>query len=162
MTRLFTLLLLTCLTLVLHARQPKFWPLTIGNTSYPQIELALTEAQCARGLMKRTHLPDDAGMLFVFPDEQPRSFWMKNTLIPLDILFLDARGKVVATHTMPVERPLRPGENEQLYNLMLPSYASGAPAQFAIELNAGQIQLNGIQIGDTIELKTTQLLKLLP
>lgn len=164
MTRL-TLLLLTLATAtcLLHAdRRPQFWPLTIGNATYARLELALTPEEHTRGLMSRRSLPDDAGMLFVFRDTRPRAFWMKNTLIPLDILFLDAHGKVVATHTMNVEPPCRPGEPELLYELRLPSYPSDKSAQFAIELNAGQLELNGIRVGDTIDLHREQLLRLIP
>lgn len=163
MTRLALLLLALAATcLPADATRPRFWPLTLGNTSYVRLELALTPAEHARGLMSRRALPEDGGMLFVFRDARPRAFWMKNTLIPLDILFLDAHGKVVATHTMGTEPPCRPGEPEALYELRLPSYPSDAPAQFAIELNAGQLELNGVRVGDTIELHRDQLLRLLP
>ena len=89
-----------------------------------QIEIARTEEARARGLMQRAKLPRLSGMLFVYPDEKPRAFWMKNTLIPLDILFFDARGVLVGMQ-----------ENARPFDLTpLPS---GAPARFVLEINGG-------------------------
>src|SRR5690606_718557 len=72
--------------------QPGTQPLSIvtadGKTHDFQVELALTPAQQQRGLMNRREMAADHGMLFVFGDEAPRSFWMKNTFIPLDIVFI--------------------------------------------------------------------------
>ena len=80
MTRLALLLLALAATcLPADATRPRFWPLTLGNTSYARLELALTPAEHARGLMSRRALPEDGGMLFVFRDARPRAFWMKNT-----------------------------------------------------------------------------------
>lgn len=161
--KLFPLFLcIIALTTVIHAQErPKYWPIQIGSRLYMRMELALTEPERIQGLMHRTSLPADGGMLFAFPDSEPRAFWMKNTLIPLDILFVDAKGTVVAIHTMRVERPLRPGEDETLYNATLPAYPSdGKPAQFVIELNANQAKRCGIKVGDTIELRSQDLLKL--
>ncbi len=140
---------------------PKYWPLQIGKSLYMRLELALTEKQREVGLMNRTSMPSDGGMIFVFEEARPMAFWMKNTLIPLDILYLDADCKVVSMHRMAVERPRRPNETEQLYDMTLTAYPSGAPAQFAIELNAGQISKCGIKVGQTIDLRKDDLLKLL-
>src|SRR5574337_1112000 len=59
------------------------------------VEIAATDATRERGLMFRTHLAANHGMLFVFPDAQTRYFWMKNTLIPLDIIFFDAHQRLI-------------------------------------------------------------------
>lgn len=106
-------------------------------------------------------MPSDGGMIFVFEKPKPMAFWMKNTLIPLDILFLDANGKVVAVHRMEVERPRRENEPEQIYDMSLTPYPSGAPAQFAIELNAGQVAKCGIKVGQTVDLRKEALLELM-
>src|SRR5436853_9719 len=71
----------------------------VGNQPFT-LELAATDKTRQHGLMHRQSLPADRGMLFVFPDEAPRSFWMRNTLIPLDIVYLDSGGKVVSISQM--------------------------------------------------------------
>ena len=101
----------------------------------------------ARGLMfvtaeQMAPLPDGTmrGMLFVFDYEQHLWFWMKNTIIPLDVAYLDSDGIVVATHTM---APLddRTGQNP-----------SGSPARYAIEVNAKVFSDLGVSVGDRIEI----------
>ncbi len=92
------------------------------------------------GLMYRDSMPDDHGMIFIFPDEQVRQFYMKNTRIPLDIAFLDAGGTVVSIKTM---QPL---------DLSITS--SDFPAMYAIEMNAGAANAVGLKVGDRILLAT--------
>ena len=78
------------------------------------IELADDAEERAQGLMHRESLPQSAGMLFVYPEERTVGFWMKNTLIPLDMIFLDATGTVVRVHHMAVphdETPIMGGNN---------------------------------------------------
>lgn len=122
--------------------EPRFAPnmpiqVAIGSRNY-KLEIARTEKDREFGLMFRNSMPPDRGMLFVFPDQQPRGFWMKNTKIPLDILFLDTGGRVVSIHTM---TPLSTRTTQ-----------SASPARFAIELNAGQAAAAGIKAGDIIVL----------
>lgn len=109
----------------------------IGQRTY-QCEVAANEDSRRTGLMHRKSMPEDHGMIFVFKYEQVLYFWMKNTLIPLDILYLDRQGKVVAI------RPLQPLDEN--------SVGSKDPAQYAIELNAGQAAASGIKEGDVIKL----------
>ena len=92
------------------------------------------------GLMNRSSLADNAGMLFVFDDEQQRSFWMKDTLIPLDIFFIDSKMNIVDIQTM---QPCK--------TIMCPRYTSSSPAKYALEVNAGFAGKNGIKVGDTIK-----------
>jgi uncharacterized membrane protein (UPF0127 family) len=109
--------------------------MSVGSKTYT-LELAGDELSRELGLMNRDKMSADHGMIFVFPDEQDRSFWMKNTLIPLDIVFADAKGKVVSTHTM---KPMD-----------LTTTPSDGAAKYAIELNAGEDAGNGIKKGDTL------------
>jgi uncharacterized membrane protein (UPF0127 family) len=101
------------------------------------IELALTPPQMAQGLMYRRTLAADAGMLFDYGDPQPIAMWMKNTLIPLDMIFVAKDGKVVDFH-------------ERAVPLSLDTIESRVPAKAVIEVNAGTVARLGIRIGDTV------------
>jgi uncharacterized membrane protein (UPF0127 family) len=103
-----------------------------------EVEIADTEAERQTGLMGRTVLPQDAGMLFVFEGEQPLSFWMKDTFIPLSIAYIDAQGRIVDIQDM---QPL-----DEIPHL------SASPAQYALEVNQGFFEDRGITVGDTVEL----------
>ncbi|MFH1559924.1 MAG: DUF192 domain-containing protein [Chloroflexota bacterium] len=104
-----------------------------------QLEVAHTPSERAHGLMERASLPEDAAMLFVFEGEEYLSFWMKNTLIPLDILFLNAQGVVVDVQTMHTQIGVPDGA--------LKVYRSARPARFALEMNAGLAEALGIVPG---------------
>jgi uncharacterized protein len=104
-------------------------------------ELATTAESRTHGLMERASLPDDRGMLFVFETAQPLSFWMFNTLIPLDMIFADAQRRVTTIHA--AVPPCRPPAR-------CPSYASDGLAQFVLEVNAGTAAKAGIAIGDEL------------
>ena len=105
------------------------------------VELAETREKQNLGLMFRDELPDDHGMLFVFPVESMRSFWMKNTRIPLDIMYFDAERRLINVQTA---RPCRTRN--------CPVYPSTAPAKYVLELNAGKAGELGLQAGDRLEL----------
>jgi uncharacterized membrane protein (UPF0127 family) len=95
------------------------------------VELAETDAERERGLMFRDALPADHGMLFVHEREAPQAYWMKNTHIPLDILYFDnARRLVSQQRGVP---PCSLGD-------ACPPYPSQAPARYVLELNAGQAE----------------------
>ena len=100
------------------------------------LEIAATDKTRQHGLMHRQSMPQDHGMLFVFADEQPLSFWMKNTLIPLDIVYLDRGGKVVSISQM-----------KPLDETGIPSQF---PAKYAIELNQGTAARVGVKVGDVL------------
>jgi uncharacterized membrane protein (UPF0127 family) len=90
------------------------------------IDLADTPAERAKGLMFRRSLPQRYGMLFVFPNERPRQFWMKNTFVPLDIAFFDRAGNIVNFHRA-----------EPCHSIPCPVYASSGPARWVLETNPG-------------------------
>ena len=116
--------------------------LTILNSAGESVEVPVEVADTAdeqqTGLMGRTALAEDAGMLFVFDGEQQRSFWMKDTLIPLSIAFMDSEGRIVDIQDM---QPL--DETPHL---------SAEPAQYALEVNQGFFETRGLQVGDTVVL----------
>lgn len=104
------------------------------------VYLADNPQKMQEGLMfiKANELKPDEGMLFIFPDDEIRSFWMKNTEIPLDIAFLDKKGKIVRIRTM------RPYDES--------SYSSDYPARYALELHGGWLEKNGVKEGDKVKL----------
>lgn len=140
--------------------RPKHWPLAINGYLYDQIELALTMDEQITGLMNRDTLADTGGMLFVYDNMAPRSFWMKNCRFDMDLIFMDAAGVVVSIRRMRAERARQRSESEEAYYARLPAYESGKPAQFVLELAAGQVDLLGLQEGDKLELGTERLLEL--
>lgn len=101
------------------------------------IELAMTPAQQAQGLMFREVMAADAGMLFVYDRVQLASFWMKNTLIPLDMLFIGADGRIVNIHERAVPQSLD-------------SVNSAGPVKAILELNGGMSARLGIRAGDRV------------
>jgi len=110
-----------------------------GKASYT-VYVADTDATRSLGLMNVTEsdLPADRGMLFIFPRDQLLSFWMRNTIIPLDIAYIRSDGLIVKTHTM---TPLDEG-----------GYPSIEAARFALEVRAGQFQQHSIAAGDSVEI----------
>ena len=105
----------------------------IFGTDTVHAEVARTFEERERGLMYRETLEKGRGMLFVFPDAQIRSFWMKNTFIPLDIAYLDAELRIVDIQAMEAET--------------LDSHPSAQPAMFALEVPLGWFQEVGILVG---------------
>ena len=124
-----------------------------------RLELAADAGLRARGLGGREKVPDDGGMLFVFPDTRNRSFWMKDCLIDIDLAFLDTRGRIVAVHKMKIEPPRAAPESAADYERRLKLYASNRPTRFAIELTTGSIDRLKIEPGQLIELDLARLKK---
>ncbi len=125
--------------------------LSLASFAYPQdllkiplylkdkeiwVEVAKTPEEAAQGLMGRKHLDKDGGMLFIFENEGYHAFWMKNTLIPLSIAFIDKEGRIVKI--------------TQMKPLTLKSHAPPKPVLYALEMNKGWFSTNGIREGDIV------------
>jgi len=101
------------------------------------IEVARTFSSRKRGLMFRESLPEDRGMLFVYPEPDKLSFWMENTKVPLSIAFVDDHGKILQIEDM---RPLDRGSVPSKYEV-----------RYALEMNQGWFERAGVAVGDTLE-----------
>ena len=101
------------------------------------VEMAVTPEEQARGLMFRRELPEGQGMLFDFQREQPATFWMKNTYVSLDMIFIRADGRIlrIAENTVPLSEALVP---------------SGGPVRAVLEVVAGTARKLGIAPGDRV------------
>lgn len=114
-------------------------PLVAETVSGPRsfsIEIADDGAERSRGLMFREQMADDHGMLFVFEQEKPVAFWMKNTPMPLDLVFIDQAGTIAS---------VLPGESFSEAVI-----SPGVPVRFVLELKAGTAARNGIRVGDRV------------
>jgi uncharacterized membrane protein (UPF0127 family) len=110
-----------------------------GTAVRVPVELALTPEARERGLMYRRDLAEGAGMLFVFPDSAVRSFWMKNTPLALDMIFIDDEGHIA-------------GIVENAVPFSLVSRTVGVPSRYVLEVHAGFTRRHGVQAGDRVEL----------
>ena len=125
------------IALLLLACAGPFPTATIQVAEHPvKVEVAHTHELRQRGLMHRDSLGEDRGMLFVYPEEAPRSFWMKNTRIPLDIAFVRTDGTIVRIAQM---KPLDTETTPSLY-----------PARYALEMNVGWFEAHGVEKGDVV------------
>ena len=110
--------------------------IVVGNHQV-EVEVADTPETRSRGLMFRQSLPADAGMLFVFPSEQPLQFWMRNTTLPLSIAFVDSGRRIVSIKDM---QPL----STELTN-------PGARYRYALEVNQGFFARSRVAVGDSAD-----------
>lgn len=100
------------------------------------VEVAKTPAERAKGLMGRRHLGQEEGMFFIFETEDYHAFWMKDTLIPLSIAFIDKSGRIVQIADM--------------MPLSLDSHSPPKPILYTLEMKKGWFSVNGIKVGDVI------------
>jgi len=115
-----------------------------GDTVHSfNIEIANDDYHTELGLMYRSSMDEDNGMIFVFPDVQPRAFWMRNTRIGLDIIYADAQGKIVsiAKYAKPFDETSLPSE---------------APAKYVLEINDGLADKFGIKAGQKLVWERTK------
>ena len=136
-----------CYHLFLNNPPPITRDVLINNQKY-NLELASTIPQKTKGLMDRTSLCPNCGMIFTSNFEMPQAFWMKNTKIPLDIIFLDKNGTVINIEVA-TPQPDTPDSQLKLYRSL-------KPAQFVIELNAGDSSRLLLVPGDKIDLSPFQ------
>lgn len=113
----------------------------IADQKY-DVEIADDESELQKGLSKRDRLGEDKGMLFVFERKDTYTFWMKDTKIPLDIIFIDDNKIVDMYKNVP------PQDGKE--NAVLPLYTSKSPANYVLEINGGLADKNGYKVGDTI------------
>ncbi len=131
---------IVALTLAAEAAEVALEPLEIVTSTGAhkfQVEVARTMRERERGLMNRRSMPPDQGMLFDFHVEQPVTMWMKNTYIPLDMIFVARNGRITAVqrNAVPMSETIIP---------------SGPPAYAVIELNGGAAQDIGAKVGDLV------------
>jgi uncharacterized membrane protein (UPF0127 family) len=149
LSRSFNAAMLACATLAValalasvpSAAAQSLEDLTIvtgGGRHIFHVEVARTDDERAKGLMDRSHMPEDRGMLFDFKQLTPISMWMKNTVISLDMIFIRADGTIsrIADHTEPFSTRIIP---------------SGEPVLAVLELNAGAAERIGAKPGDKVE-----------
>ncbi len=111
-----------------------------GKEVLVRVEVADELAEQAKGLMDTTALGENRGMLFVYPEERALSFWMKNTLIPLSIAFIDSESRIIDIQDM------KPLDDEP------PHYVSAEPAHYTLEVNRGFFEERGVRVGDRVEM----------
>ncbi|TBR71225.1 MAG: DUF192 domain-containing protein [Nevskiaceae bacterium] len=109
------------------------------------VDVASTPEARATGLMGRAELPPGTGMVFIYPDAQPREFWMKHTSMPLDMLFFDAQLRLVHLWL-----DVPPCVKDPC-----PAYPSRVPAQFVLEVAGGTARASGVRLGDRMSMPST-------
>ena len=115
---------------------------TTNSEIMVNVEVADTPQKQSQGLMYRENLKLDHGMLFIFDDESILSFWMKDTLIPLDMIFVDKTFRIINVVDNALPCNIEP----------CPDYSSEKPAKYVIEVNAGFAKTNDIEAGDFISI----------
>lgn len=136
MPRAFFIVPLAILLASLSCSVEDLWPrqrveISVGGVP-ALVEIASTPEEREKGLMFRERLNENEGMLFVFPEEKPLSFWMKNTLIPLDVGFFDAGGFLIEVQRM------EPDDGKTVHQ-------SPEPGVYALEMNAGWFERHGLR-----------------
>lgn len=138
--------LLACFLLLLvgACRAGEPW-VEVGGQRY-YVEIADDDSERARGLMYREELGKNEGMFFLWDRPEPRAFWMLNTRIPLDIIYIGPELEIVGwSLDTPPCRTRR-----------CPNYPSGAPAQYVLEVNAGEMERLGVEIGEPVRVGNIQ------
>lgn len=122
--------------------RPGFLEVKLPDGTPIQSQLRLTPEEQATGMMFRTSLPRDQGMLFIHATEEKRSYWMFQCEIPLDIIWLDGNRRIVeiSKETPPCREPAD----------RCPSYGGSVPSRYVLELASGMADVHNLRVGDTI------------
>jgi uncharacterized membrane protein (UPF0127 family) len=120
-----------------------------GGTHLVEVEIAATAAARNRGMMWRRELPEGKGMLFLFPNEAENTFWMRNTFIPLDLIFINQQRKVV-------------GIVPQAAPKTLTTRSVGRPSLYVLEVPGGWAEKQGITVGSEVEIQGASMLPVEP
>jgi len=123
-----------------NQKNSPFTQLTINNQII-YLEIPITPLEFSRGLMNRDNLDKNSGMFFIFKDNKLRSFWMKNTLIPLDLIFIDSDYKIID-----IKHDFKPCKSDPCE-----SYTSSIPAMYVLEINSGLAKEFNIKISQKIK-----------
>lgn len=107
------------------------------------VKIAKTKAEKRRGLSNREKLGENKGMLFIYPEERKLSFWMKDTLVPLDIIWINKKQKVIE-----IKHNAQPCKSEPC-----PSFSPENKAQYVLEINGGEAEKLGLKPGDRLKFK---------
>jgi hypothetical protein len=142
MKRVLFVVLLVAIAAVVHGQElsPSTVPLTLPDGKTLQVEVARTEETRALGLMFRTALPEDRGMLFIFEQPGLHRFWMKNTLIPLDMVWMDNRKRIIH-----IEYQVPPCKLDPC-----PVYGPSADSLYVLEVISGVASQEKLRPGQTL------------
>ncbi len=124
------------------------------------LEIANDKATRDQGLMFREEIANDGGMIFVFDSDQERSFWMKNCLVDIDILYVDRTGHILSAYTMKAQPPQDTDESEVVYENRIrqtANYRSNGKARYVIEMKAGKIRELGLRHEQKLKLDLNRL-----
>ncbi len=134
---IFSFLIIALIFFILSA-QKKRDDTVCFEGSYINVELATTREEMITGLMNRTNLPENKGMLFIFDEEGVYKFWMKNTLIPLDMIWIDENGKIIyiEKNALPCDIPT------------CPAFGPESSSKYVLEVNGGYTERHKINVGD--------------
>lgn len=117
----------------------------IGGKATYSVDMAVSDTERQQGLSGREFMAQDAGMLFVFEDEQPRQFWMKDMRFPLDIIWIDGQCRLVGVSANVPTPPPNADDAD------IPRAPSNLPVRYVLELNAGEWERAGLSEGDLVE-----------
>jgi len=123
----------------------KITKIILGNNITINVEIADNYSEREKGLMFRERLDENSGMFFIFENEDMQSFWMKNTFIPLDIIFIDSNLKIIN-----IEQAVPCSDTGDDYNCK--NYYSKSPTKYVLEVNAGFCEKDNIKTGDYVQI----------